>query len=98
MQEYKSRVESGKCLCNGETATLLTPNEQMEETMFLGLRLMEGVSKEEFLNTYGVSMDSIYGEVIEKHVKNGLLADGERVKLTKRGIDVSNLVMADFLL
>lgn len=95
MGQYMERIEEGRQKENPER---LSVSEQMEETMFLGLRLMAGVSKEEFENTYGVSMDSVYGKVIEKHVKNGLLTDGERVKLTKKGIDVSNMVMADFLL
>lgn len=95
MGQYMERIEEGRQKENPER---LSVSEQMEETMFLGLRLMAGVSKEEFENTYGVSMDSVYGKVIEKHVKNGLLTDEERVKLTKKGIDVSNMVMADFLL
>ncbi len=95
MGQYMERIEEG---WQKENPERLSVSEQMEETMFLGLRLMAGVSKEEFENTYGVSMDSVYGKVIEKHVKNGLLTDGERVKLTKKGIDVSNMVMADFLL
>ncbi len=96
MNQYMTRVNTG--VSTEKNATLLTKEEQMEETMFLGLRLMDGVSKQRFLNSYGVSMESVYGDVIKKHVESGLLMDGESVKLTKRGIDVSNVVMADFLL
>lgn len=95
MASYMERVARGK---HKKEGVPLTKNEQMEETMFLGLRLMEGVSKKEFETTYGVSMDSVYGDVIALHTGNGLLEVGERVKLTKKGIDVSNIVMADFLL
>lgn len=95
MASYMERVVRGK---HKKEGVPLTKNEQMEETMFLGLRLMEGVSKKEFETTYGVSMDSVYGDVIALHAGNGLLEVGERVKLTKKGIDVSNIVMADFLL
>lgn len=95
MRLYTERILRGE---RKEKTVPLTKNEQMEETMFLGLRLMEGVSGKQFEKTYGVTMENVYGSVIDKHVKSGLLQDGECVKLTKKGIDVSNRVMADFLL
>lgn len=94
MAEYVRRVQAG-----GEKTDCqkLSVQEQMEETMFLGLRLMQGVSKSEFARTFGCSMESIYGEVLEKHTRNGLLFNEDFVRLTPKGIDVSNYVMADFL-
>lgn len=77
----------------------LSPQEQMEETMFLGLRLTEGVSKAEFHRQFGVSMEQIYGEVIRKNTSKGLLIDeAGYVCLTREGMDLSNYVMAQFLL
>lgn len=77
----------------------LSQQEQMEETMFLGLRLTEGVSKAEFQRQFGVSMEQIYGEVIQENIAQGLLADeAGYVCLTREGMDLSNYVMAQFLL
>lgn len=77
----------------------LSPQEQMEETMFLGLRLTEGVSKAEFHRQFGVSMEQIYGKVIQENIAQGLLADeAGYVRLTREGMDLSNYVMAQFLL
>lgn len=76
----------------------LTVQEQMEETMFLGLRMNRGVSKREFDALYGVEMESIYGAWIDRMVKEGLLNDGEYIRLSKRGRDLANYVMAGFLL
>lgn len=77
----------------------LTRQEQMEEFMFLGLRLMEGVSEAAFHDTFGVSVDEVYGEVISRLVGQRLLVrKGGRLFLTPRGIDVSNVVLAAFLL
>lgn len=77
----------------------LSSQEQMEETMFLGLRLTEGVSKAEFHRQFGVSMEQIYGEVIRKNTAKGLLIDeAGYVCLTREGMDLSNYVMAQFLL
>lgn len=77
----------------------LTLQEQMEEFMFLGLRLMEGVSEAVFRETFGISVDEVYGETVERLVEQGLLVrmDG-RLFLTPLGIDVSNVVFAAFLL
>ena len=77
----------------------LSQQEQMEETMFLGLRLTEGVSKAEFHRQFGVSMEQIYGEVIQENIAQGLLADeAGYLRLTREGMDLSNYVMGQFLL
>lgn len=83
----------------------LSLQEQMEEFMFLGLRMTEGVSRKEFQKKFGRELDQIYPGIVEKHIKNGLLQcisdpmeREERIALTDFGIDVSNVVMADFLL
>ena len=76
----------------------LSVQEQMEETMFLGLRMAEGVSKNHFQVLYGRTMNEVYGDVIDRHVGDGLLQqDEEYVRLTLKGMDVSNYVMSDFL-
>lgn len=76
----------------------LSVEEQMSETMFLGLRLTQGVSEEQFYQIYGRDLFSVYGSVIKKHEKEGLLVcENGRIRLTKQGLDVSNYVMADFV-
>lgn len=83
----------------GENVHPLSQEEQMEETMFLGLRLTKGVSKAEFQRQFGVSMEQIYGEVIRENIAQGLLIDATGyVRLTREGMDLSNYVMAQFLL
>ncbi len=77
----------------------LSQSDQMSETMFLGLRLTEGVSDESFQRQYGKSMEEVYGKVIEKHLGEALLTwEHGFLRLTQKGMDVSNYVMADFLL
>lgn len=83
----------------GEEPVILSVREQMEEYMFLGLRKMEGVSKAEFRNVFGCGMEEIYGKVLTKMRGLGLMEEaGDFVRLTERGIDVSNRVMCEFLL
>lgn len=80
----------------------LTVAEQMEEYMFLGLRLTAGVGERVFYETFHCELEQVYGEVIEKHIMQGLLAyrnsaAGRYLHLTVRGLDLANYVMADFL-
>jgi len=72
--------------------------EAMSETMFLGLRLNEGIDVQGFYNIFGVSLFDIYGSAIIKMTEYGLIgqADG-RLFLTTKGRDVSNYVFINFL-
>lgn len=76
----------------------LTLQEQMEEFMFLGLRLTEGVDLREFRQYFGKSADEVYGKQMKTFTEQGLMERaGDRLRLTPRGIDVSNTVFAAFL-
>lgn len=78
-----------------------TDKDRKEEFMFLGLRKMAGISLADFQQRFGESLWQVYGEVLPRLLQQKLLAesgDGERIFLTRRGIDVSNLVLAEFLL
>lgn len=82
-----------------EEITKLSLNDAMSEFMFLGLRKTAGVSKNEFKKSFTFSVEKIFGKIIEKHVKNKLLLDdGEFLRLTDRGLDISNYVISYFLL
>lgn len=73
-------------------------DEQMDETMMLGLRLTEGVSAADFAARFGVRPEEVYGPAIQRLTDWGLLelADGH-VRLTPRGRMLCNRVVAEFL-
>ena len=76
----------------------LSAEDCMEEFMFLGLRKIDGVSKDDFFSCFGVSMEDKYGQILLKLSQNGLIEDTRgKVKLTEYGLDVSNVVLAEFL-
>ena len=82
-----------------EDIEILTVENQMEETMFLGLRMMKGVSVSGFEKTFGRTMKSVYGNVIDRLKKEQLIVEeGDDIRLTEHGIDISNYVMSEFLL
>ena len=79
--------------------TIMYRESKMEEFMFLGLRMIRGVSRKDFINRFNSEINEIYGEVINKYVTEGYMgSDENRVWLTDKGIDVSNYILADFIL
>lgn len=77
---------------------VLDKKSQMEEFMFLGLRMINGVAREDFERAFGLPVENVYGPVMDKQVADGLLKkEAGRIFLTERGMDVSNYVMAQFL-
>ena len=86
-----------------EERELLTNQAMMEEFMFLGLRLTEGISEMEFFRRFSCTLETVYGDVLEKLAGQELMERYEREgaafwRLTKRCIDVSNCVLAEFLM
>ena len=82
---------------------VLSEEDQMEEFMFLGLRMTDGIRKTDFQERFGIPVEEIYGEILQRHKRNGLLEENgsnekSRIRLTGRGMDVANYVMSDFLL
>lgn len=76
----------------------LSLEQRMEEFMFLGLRLMKGVSDSEFLSRFGRNMWKVYGTALEKLTEQKLLEmEAPFIRLTDLGIDVSNMVFSEFL-
>ncbi|MBO5609140.1 MAG: oxygen-independent coproporphyrinogen III oxidase [Eubacterium sp.] len=74
-------------------------DQRIEEFMYLGLRMTAGVSREEFKLRFNRDMFELYGDVINKYINQGFMkAEGNRVMLTDKGIDVSNYILSDFIL
>lgn len=69
---------------------LLSSQAAMEEYFFLGLRKMKGVDWTPYKEQYE--------KTVKELVKKGLLEEeGDIIRLTELGIDVSNYVLAEFL-
>ena len=77
----------------------LTREDEMAEFMFLGLRMTKGILKADFQRCFGCTIESVYGEVLEKYESMELLLEKDgRIFLSREGIYVSNSIMAEFLL
>ena len=77
----------------------LTQKEKIEEEMFLGLRKKTGVNVQRFEEKFHRNFDELYGDVVRKYIKRGLLVDDEKtIRLTNQGFELGNEVFAEFLL
>lgn len=71
---------------------------EMAETVFLGLRLLSGLSRQRFAKRFEREIDEVYGPQIEELCTKGLLQDcGYGIRLTQRGILLANEVFCEFL-
>lgn len=74
-------------------------NDNMEEFMFMGLRKINGIDENEFKNRFSMNINDVYGEILNKYIDEGLLIrESGRIFLSEKGIEISNIIMADFLL
>lgn len=71
---------------------------KMKEYMMLRLRKIEGVNIQQFKNKFVENPIFIFRKEIEKLVNEELLeVDGNFIKLTKKGLDLANLVWEEFV-
>lgn len=97
MQEYLKESRNPDQI--RKDVTVLSRNEQIEEFMFLGLRMTEGISEKNFEENFNVRLMDIYGDILQKYEETGFMEHIEtKWRLTRKGIHVSNHILADFLL
>ncbi|MDU5106776.1 MULTISPECIES: radical SAM family heme chaperone HemW [unclassified Clostridium] len=97
VKKYIDRINSGEEVW--EEITENTIEDSMEEFVFMGLRILSGISLNEFKKRFGVNIESIYKDVIEKNINRKLLVlENDTLRLTEQGIELSNSVMSDFIL
>ncbi|MEX2032221.1 MAG: coproporphyrinogen III oxidase family protein, partial [Dehalococcoidia bacterium] len=66
--------------------------------MILGLRLMSGISVDEFASRFGLTVEDAFGPALTRHLGVGLLVrEGDRIRLTERGMLLANEVFVDLL-
>lgn len=77
----------------------LTKNQQMEEFMFLGLRMQEGINRNAFFEQFDSPVESVFGASLERMKQQGLVSEvNGQIQLTEFGFDVSNYVFSELLL
>ncbi len=97
MTSYLTCIQQGQSV--QREMEIVSKKDAMEEFMFLGLRMCEGVQLSKFQQFFGVAMLDIYGASIRKLLDEKLIEiEGDFLRLTEYGLDVSNSVFAEFIL
>jgi oxygen-independent coproporphyrinogen-3 oxidase len=97
IDRYNSIIMQGKLPVEGKEE--LSISEDMWETIFLALRLNEGLNLHDFEIKYKVNFHIRYGNMLSKLMNQGLvMMESGKLKLTKRGIDLSNSVFVEFII
>ena len=90
LQDYLNGVPAAEEIISKEDA--------MFETMMLGLRTMEGVSEERFLKMHGLSLQKVYGEKLQKPLREKLVQwENGYVRLTETGLSLQNRVLVELM-
>ena len=76
----------------------LTKKDKIEEFIFMGLRMNEGINVDIFKERFDTDFYDIYQEVMDKLIKRELVRfDGKNISLTQKGREISNSVFIEFL-
>ena len=94
--DYIDRVQGGLDIVAGRRP--LSPQARLEESLFMGLRLVEGVSLDRVRARYGVDVMAMYGPRLQPAIEAGLLVlEAGRLRLSRQGMLLANEVMTAFL-
>lgn len=97
ISDYIKNIKNGESVIADKYKNSI--KDEMEEFIFMGLRMVSGISLAKFNQKFGVDIYSIYKKIIEKNIKDGLLVVYENnMFLTDKGMELSNSVMSDFIL
>lgn len=95
LHAYLGGVQAGDPMADSET---ITDGTARAETMFLGMRLAEGVSERAFLHRHGRAADAIYGRHIAEYVARGFVTRiGGRIALTAAARLFADEIAVQFL-
>lgn len=96
LTNYNDKLKNEILPIEGEE--VIDKDMEIAEYCILGLRLIEGIEKNEFKNRFKIEIDEVFKDIILKHSKNGLIHnDTNNIRLTKKGLDLSNIVEIDFM-
>lgn len=94
--EYVGAIAGGRRVDVDRRA--LGRQEHMEDALFTGLRLTDGIDLAEIRARHGVDAWARYGTALDPYVEAGLVIyDGARLRLTRRGMLLANEVMSVFI-
>lgn len=98
IEEYVLNIQNEDYIKNIIINERQTEESIKKEYMILGLRKIEGVSIQKFKQKFGENPIFIFKDELNKLSKNKLIqVDGDKIALTKKGLDLANLVWEEFI-
>ena len=95
MSEYEKTV-SGKPV--NVTVEHISPEQSRFETLMLGFRMNEGIEEKRFSKLHGLSIETCYGEKLNRLAGMNLLRKkGGRWMMTRRGFDIQNSILVELM-
>lgn len=99
-KEIKSCAE-----CEGEAGVAavemletMNDHDRFVDAVILGLRMTDGISRQQFMDRFGIDFYQVYHSIIEKFKREGILiVDQDRIYLSRRGYFLSNQLLAELL-
>lgn len=78
--------------------TSLSKEDEMFETMMMGLRIKEGISKQCFFERFDRELTDVFHEPIQKHLHlHNIKETDTHIKTTKQGMMILHDILVDFL-
>ena len=98
IEKYVENVQNGQFKRNYIVEEKQDREAMMKEYMLLGLRKITGVSINQFRKKFGTIPIFKYNKEITKLSNEGLIeSNGINIRLTKKGLDLANLVWEEFV-
>jgi oxygen-independent coproporphyrinogen-3 oxidase len=81
-----------------ESQESLKPRRAMGESLMLGLRLLEGISIQQFEERFQTSFDRVFGNIVSSLQKKDLVTiEQNRLRLSEKGLFLADSVILEFI-
>ena len=81
-----------------ESQESLKPRRAMGESLMLGLRLLEGISIQQFEERFQTSFDQAFGDIVSSLQKKDLVTiEQNRLRLSEKGLFLADSVILEFI-
>ena len=96
VDEYNKCLEGNKKPI--EEKNILSKKDEIEEFIFMGLRMNEGIDLNDFYNRFNIKFQDKYKDILDKlkHL-NLIIEQNNKVALTQKGREISNTVFIEFI-
>ena len=75
-----------------------TKEEKLQEEIFLGFRITDGINVENINQKYEINFEKKYEKVLSKYLNTGyIIKTNNGYKLTDNGLLISTVILADFI-